>query len=123
MIGPYKQGEHASLPEPSSLDWESGRLIRNNKYAVVQAFTDFDGSLHCAGECWVFLGTLFSKFEDRLTICVKKEDGTEWRIPLCWKRVQQESIIEEFVPHYVLPVDESNRGQAIHKTSTTNRWP
>ena len=101
MTGPFPAGEHQSLPEPNEFAWERGRMVRQREYAVVKSFSDADGFIHSSGERWTFLGAMFSKFEDLLTLCVKKGDGSEWRIPLVWEPSKHEQVIEGFVPIYV----------------------
>ncbi len=101
MIGPFLSGEHASLPPPDEFSWEHGRINRHRTYTVVTSFSDADGDLHIPGEQWMFLGSMFSKFDDLLTICIKQSNGTEWRIPLVWGTAKQGRVIEYFVPDYV----------------------
>jgi len=57
---------------------------------------DSDGDEHRVGEEWTFVGTLFSKFDDELTICIRRDSGEEWMIPLIWKKGMQQEVIERW---------------------------
>jgi hypothetical protein len=46
-----------------------------------------------------FFTSMFSRFEDKLTLCVRLESGDEWRIPLIWTPAAQQEIIESFTKY------------------------
>lgn len=103
MQGPYKIGSIGSPVAPSEWDWERNRLIRGERYRVIKAFFDADGHEHAIGEEWLFISTLFSKFDDELTICIRLTSGEEWKIPLLWSVDQQQDVIERW-QNYVMRV-------------------
>jgi hypothetical protein len=95
MRGPYPPGVLQPLAEPTSFDWEHGRLIRGAIYRVICEFRDADGDLHSIGERWRFIGSRFSKFDDLLTVVVGDSCGEQREIPLFWTADGQERIIED----------------------------
>ena len=99
MNGPYESGTFQAIHEPSELSWENSHLKRGDSYRVIEPFTDADGDEHHVGEEWEFIVSMFSRFHDELTICVRTEVGEEWKIPLVWKPSQQQGIIEGFSKH------------------------
>ncbi|HVR06579.1 MAG TPA: hypothetical protein VMW75_00905 [Thermoanaerobaculia bacterium] len=104
MKGPFDLGTLGTpLPPPSPGSWERNRLFRGRRYRVTKPFLDSDGDEHKMGEEWEFLGTLFSKFDDELTICVKRDDGREWAIPLVWKKGRQWQVLENW-NYYFEPI-------------------
>ena len=106
MNGPYPPGTHDNPVPPTEWDWEKSRLIRGNRYRVVEFFLDADGDRHEVGEEWTFVTSMFSRFDDELTICVRQDSGDEWRIPMFWKPDAQEKVIETF-SNYVTPISSS----------------
>jgi hypothetical protein len=96
MNGPYELGSHEKLTSPSQSPWEAPRLIRGQTYRVTTAFCDADGDEHQVGEKWFFITSMFSKFDDELSICIRSESNQEWRIPLFWTPDAQQDIIENF---------------------------
>jgi hypothetical protein len=95
MQGPYGRGT-LDLPPPSEWSWERNQLARGQTYRVSKAFEDADGDVHPVGEAWVFLGAMFNKFDDELTLCVRLPSGTEWKIPLLWRPDQQAAVIDRW---------------------------
>jgi hypothetical protein len=79
----------------SETHWEAGCMERNRAYRVVQPFLDADGDLHDVGEEWIFLGAMFSRYDDELVLGVQL-NGQEYRISLLWKPEAQESVVENF---------------------------
>jgi hypothetical protein len=75
---------------------ERTRLVRGGRYRVTKAFRDADGDEHLTGEEWIFVSTLFSKFDDELTLCIRDVGGNEWKIPLDWKINNQQDVIENW---------------------------
>jgi hypothetical protein len=65
----------------------------------VKPFTDADGDTHGVGEEWVFISATFSKFDDLLTLCLRRSFDEEWTLPLLWKKGEQEEVIEDFGTH------------------------
>lgn len=104
MKGPYPSGTWISDSPVSQWDWERTRLVRGHKYKVVKSFVDAHGDRHSVGEEWLFITTMFSKFDDELILCVRTDAGDEWTISLRWKPGLQEEIIENF-SDYVSPVE------------------
>ena len=102
MNGPHKPGTFV-FPD-SSTRWESNNLRRCRRYRVATEFTDADGDKHVAGVEWEFIGAMFDRQSDQLTLCVRQDDATEWQIPLIWKPAAQQSVIEGF-KFIVMPVE------------------
>ena len=71
-------------------------MVRGGQYRVINTFVDAYGHSHAVGEHWEFIATMFSKFDDELTLCVRTSDGKEWTISLRWLPGLQEKIIEHF---------------------------
>jgi|SRR6185312_2105411 len=102
MKGPYKLGTlHSPLP-PATTSWEHTRLSRGSRYRVAGSFVDADGDEHPSGEEWIFLNTTFSKFDNELTIQVRKDNGEEWKIPLVWERGRQWDVLENWSQYFRL---------------------
>lgn len=102
MQGPFLLGTIRSPVPPSADSWETKRgLIRDQKYCVVNAFVDADGDSHDVGEEWTFICGMFSKFDNEIIICVRREIDGDWKIPLIWNRQSQQKIIENFEKYVV----------------------
>ena len=69
-------------------------LQPGQRYAVVRAFTDFDGHVHPVGETWTYLTQSFVPYHDGLSLFVSLDGVREWRIRLQWRREQQGPIID-----------------------------
>jgi hypothetical protein len=108
MNGPYAPDTFKNLISPSQSEWEKNRLVRGQHYRVVQSFVDADGDKHPVGEDWVFITSMFSRFDDELTLCVRLVSGDEWKIPLVWKPEAQQEVIEDFL-QYVASVTTAGR--------------
>ena len=63
---------------------------------VIKPFRDADGDEHPIGQEWIFVSTLFSKFDDELTLCIRDVSGEEWKIPLIWKPDRHMDVIENW---------------------------
>ncbi|HUH23549.1 MAG TPA: DUF3601 domain-containing protein [Brevundimonas sp.] len=63
-------------------------------YVVARAFTDYDGTLHPAGEEWIHLGHNFLPYDDGLSLFVSMNGGDEWQIRLQWRDTEQGPIID-----------------------------
>jgi hypothetical protein len=96
MRGPFKNGTLGNLVTQSQGHWEKRNLIRNQRYEVVKPFLDSDGDEHPVGEEWCFIGSMFSKFDDEITICVRVMSGEEWKFSLIWKQNKQTDVIEHW---------------------------
>ena len=108
MEGPYPNGTYWYLEiPPTEWDWERGRLIRGERYRIIQPFTDANGDEHPVGEEWLFLRAMFSRFDDLLILCVRFSSGEEWKIPLLWKKDKQEDIIEHY-RNYMVHIDKTS---------------
>lgn len=104
MQGPYKTGSLGGHTPPTSDSWESRHgLIRGKKYRVTKDFVDLDGDIHRAGEEWLFVAGLFSKFDDEITICIHQEGNEDWKIPLSLDSKKQGLVIEN-IQDYVSPI-------------------
>jgi hypothetical protein len=98
--GPYKSGSIGSPVPPSEGDWEGGRLVRGGRYRVTKSFQDADGDEHPIGEDWTFVSTLFSKFDDELTLCIRDAGGNERKIPLKWKVDSQQDVLANWQGYF-----------------------
>src|SRR5581483_8327776 len=96
MQGPYNVGTFSNLPAPSDWSWERTRLARGKTYRVIRSFADADGQEPPVGEEWVFLGEMFNKFDDELTVCIRSGGDEEWRIPFIWRADKQEEVLEHW---------------------------
>jgi hypothetical protein len=110
MNGPYAPGTHDNPIPPTKWDWEKTRLIRGKRYRVIKAFLDADGDRHEVGEAWTFVTSMFSRFDDELTICVRQESDDEWRIRMFWKPEAQQEVIEDFLNYVALISSETSAG-------------
>jgi hypothetical protein len=103
MNGPHELGTHTPQTPASQYDWESSFIARGQTYRVTRSFCDADGDHHHVGEEWLFIMSMFNRFDDELTLCVRSVSDEEWRIPLIWKPENQQDIIEDF-KQYIAPV-------------------
>ena len=94
MQGPFAAATIGNRNPPSDKNWETGKFDQGALYQVSQSFLDSDGDEHAVGEQWTFIGTQYSKFDDELTICTRKLNGEEWKIPLIWTKDGQGFVIE-----------------------------
>ena len=100
MRGPFAVGTIGNRNSPSDKNWETGKFVRGALYRVSHSFLDSDGDEHPAGEQWTFISSLYSKFEDELTICIRKQNGEEWKISLTWNKDAQGFIIEHWEDYF-----------------------
>ena len=77
-------------------------LYAGGHYAVVQAFTDYDGIVHPAGESWTYTGSNFLPYEDGLSLFVTIS-RRNLQIRLQWRPEAQGGIIDQ-LEDYVQPV-------------------
>ena len=98
MEGPEPQGQWTSRLGPR--DFQG--LRAGQRYAVVRAFTDYDGDLHPVGETWTFLSHSFLPYEDGLSLFVSLDGTREWHLRMQWRPEQQAAIIDK-LPSYVQP--------------------
>ncbi|MDA0659333.1 MAG: hypothetical protein O2931_13135 [Planctomycetota bacterium] len=96
MNGPHKSGTFKSDCLPSELAWETQFLKRGRTYTVTKWFVDADNDAHAVGEEWTFIASMFSRFDDELTLCVRFATCEEWTIPLLWNTDSQADVIENF---------------------------
>ena len=96
MDGPFVSGTNTPILHPSKWDWEKDMMRRGLVYRVIAPFVDADKGQHCSGEEWTFVGTLFCRQTDKLTLVVQTANGEEWTLPLIWKPEAQETTIEHF---------------------------
>jgi hypothetical protein len=104
--GPFKHGTILTR-NTSELN---GRLVQGARYRVIRRFQDADGTLHPTGEEWMFVGGIFSKFDDEMTLCIQKSDGNDWKIPLSWRIEEQKSVLEhpqEYLEQRFLELDQA----------------
>jgi hypothetical protein len=99
MNGPYAPGTLDCSFTPSEWAWENNHIKRSHTYRVAKAFFDADGDEHAIGEEWVFLTSMFSRYDDELTLCVRSPSREEWKIPLIWKPEAQRDVIENFLDY------------------------
>lgn len=83
------------------MDWqhvitEFQGLEAGRSYSVLRSFVDADGDEHRAGESWRLLGSMFSKFDDLVTLCVTLRDGSQCEVPLIWRPEAQGQLVEKF---------------------------
>ena len=90
MIGPCPPGQWSNAATGRDL----GGMIRGRRYAVVQAFTDYDGDRHAVGESWVYLGASFLPYEDGQSLFVSLDGAREWHIRLRWVPEEQGAILD-----------------------------
>jgi hypothetical protein len=98
MFGPCEPGHWTASLAPAAF----GHLVVGSRYAVVRAFSDFDGDVHPAGETWWFRGHDFLPNDDGLSLFVSLDGHSEWHIRLQWRPEQQGAIIAA-LPSYVRP--------------------
>jgi hypothetical protein len=100
MQGPYKAGTVSIITSLAGPAWEQNKLVRGARYRVTKSFLDADGDEHNVGEEWTFVGSSFSKFDDELAFCVRREGEQEWKIPLIWSDAKQGAVIERWREYF-----------------------
>ncbi len=70
-------------------------MIPGHTYRVIQAFHDFDKTLHDIGESWIYLDKNFLPYEDGLTLTVR-HNGTDRMFRMQWRPEEQGEIIDNF---------------------------
>jgi hypothetical protein len=69
--------------------------VPGQTYRVIKAFTDYDGTVHPAGESWRFVKKSFLPYEDGLSLFVERnEQGV--LIRLQWRAESQGEVIDNF---------------------------
>ena len=99
MHGPFPKGHFSSATRGAP----HTRLKRGAQYRVAKAFTDYDGSLHEAGETWTFLGDNFVPYHDGMSLFVSIDGEQEWQIRLEWTDQGQGEILNS-VDSYFVPL-------------------
>jgi len=99
MNGPHDPGTHENPLSPSDWTWEKHRLIRGRPYRVAKSFIDADEDQHQIVEEWVFVSSMFSRYDGELTLCVRPQSGSEWIIPLRENLDAQLEVIENFLQY------------------------
>lgn len=84
MRGPLPPGSFVDYGVSSG--WERC-MTRGRRYRIVQPFEDVEHTMHHPGEEWYFVGSLYSHYDDALSIFVANEDRSEWLIPMRWDNV------------------------------------
>jgi hypothetical protein len=102
MKGPFPKGTFDSSGPVSEWSWEKDQLVRGQQYRIIKSFADAHGDWHIAGEQWIFLRSMFNKFDNEFILCVQSGDGNEWTISLLWRPGQQIDVIEN-LSDYVQP--------------------
>src|SRR5262245_32898511 len=100
MQGPLT--EDPMIAKYASTDWEMRHLKRGQEYRVIKTFIDADNYQHTNGEKWSFQYSMFNKFDDELTLFVRKTDESLWSIALIWKEDYQQAVIENLTK-YIQP--------------------
>jgi hypothetical protein len=100
--GPFKTGTLVNSVTRVQGHWESRSFVRGEIYRVVKSFVDAEGDPHLVGESWIFIGAMFSKFDNELTVCIRLMSGEEWKFSLIWKKDKQQDVIEHW-RQYVVP--------------------
>ena len=96
MFGPFPAGH---LSANGEVDFKHLRV--GLAYRVARPFTDHDGVLHPAGECWTYLGHNFVPYHDGLSLFVSLDGAQEWQIRLSWLPEDQGHIIDALADHLV----------------------
>ena len=87
-------------------NFTASNLVPGRTYSIVQAFTDYDGILHPAGERWRFVEKNFLPYEDGLTLHIEK-NGRRETIRLQWREETQGQIIDDFSEYVSEHVEEA----------------
>ena len=95
MYGPEPTGHWTS----SVLKKPFKQLKPGARYAVVTPFTDFDETIHPAGEQWIFLSYSFLPHDDGLSLFVSLDDVHEWQIRMQWRQEAQGPVIDNLDAH------------------------
>jgi hypothetical protein len=97
-LAPASPGIGRQRSPPTRPRRRSEHLAIGARYAVVRAFTDFDGDVHPVGETWWFRGHSFLPHQGGLSVF----GHGEGHIRLQWRPEQQGGIIDE-LQSYVHP--------------------
>lgn len=81
------------MPGPYPQDWFA-HMRAGQRYEVIEAFTDFDGREHPAGESWIFVGGAFLPYDDGQSLFVSPDGETEWHIRMQWRDEEQGPILD-----------------------------
>ncbi len=63
------------------------------EFAVIVAFTDYDGGVHPVGERWTYRGKSFLPYDDGLSLFVSI-GGIDRQIRMQWRDEEQGTIID-----------------------------
>lgn len=75
--------------------FSAAELVPGRTYTVIEAFQDYDGIIHPAGERWRYVGKNFLPYEDGLTLIIER-DGIPSQIRLQWREESQGRIVDDF---------------------------
>lgn len=89
---------------PPILNWERNCLIRGEQYRVIKPFFDADQKEHPVGEEWIFISSMFSKFDDEYILQVSPFNGGKNSLRLRCEKDQQDEIINHFI-NYVTQIE------------------
>ena len=91
MFGPCKSGHWTFQDCIRSF----AHLEPGSVYIVTKEFTDYDGTVHCTGEEWQFLGYNYSYYQDGLSLFVSFDNKNEWHIRLSNQKEEQGPLIDQ----------------------------
>lgn len=107
MQGPFEQGTHNLVFQPSVWSWEFGRMERGRWYRIRRAFQDADGHEHHVGDTMRFIYQMFDRQHNITILCIEKPDKREWEIPLAGSRDDaQEDVLDSYLDYLELLPDE-----------------
>lgn len=93
MFGPEPMG-HWSSVKGRNCGTKYRSLVAGEVYRVEQAFVDYDGELHEAGEQWTFLGYSFLPYDDGLSLFVSLDGSREWHIRMQLRPDEQQPVVD-----------------------------
>ena len=98
MDGPRPAGTWTARGLAKSHRW----LCCGQRYRVIQAFVDYDRTLHPVGETWTFLGHSFVPYDDGMSFFVSLDGRQEWLIRLKWDSTQQGDVLDALDAYFAL---------------------
>ena len=75
--------------------FNASELVPGHTYRVFNAFKDYDGITHAAGETWRFVLKNFLAYEDGLTLFIER-DQQKMSFRLQWRPESQGPLIDNF---------------------------
>ena len=97
MNGPFADGTHAAIIGPFYREALAKHFVRGTRYRVTATFKDADGDQHVTGEEWTFITCMFDRYFDTYIICVQRDGGGEWRIPLGPEQEYERGSLDRFM--------------------------